>query len=179
MVFKAGEGAGKSGSFFFFTHDDRFIIKTMRQGEVNIFLKFLPSYIDHFSKNPQSLLAKIFGVYSVHREGIGRVQIMLMENTLQFKNKQNIKSIYDLKGSTYQRISDQGVLKDLNFMKALGTTVLQDYSLQLSRQLQRDVAFLEKMGLIDYSLLLGVESNQKPIAINQSNRVYADPSFDE
>lgn len=102
-----------------------------------------------------------------------------MENTLQFKNKQNIKSIYDLKGSTYQRISDQGVLKDLNFMKALGTTVLQDYSLQLSRQLQRDVAFLEKMGLIDYSLLLGVESNQKPIAINQSNRVYADPSFDE
>jgi hypothetical protein len=129
MVFKAGEGAGKSGSFFFFTHDDRFIIKTMRQGEVNIFLKFLPSYIDHFSKNPQSLLAKIFGVYSVHRKGMGRVQIMLMENTLQFKNKQNIKSIYDLKGSTYQRTSDQGVLKDLNFMDAVGATVLQDFSL--------------------------------------------------
>lgn len=29
MVFKAGEGAGASGSFFFFSHDRKFIIKTM------------------------------------------------------------------------------------------------------------------------------------------------------
>ena len=52
MVFKSGEGCGKSGSFFFFTHDDKFIIKTMRHGEVKLFLKFLPQYIDHFVKNP-------------------------------------------------------------------------------------------------------------------------------
>lgn len=29
QVFQAGEGAGKSGSFFFFSHDRRFLIKTM------------------------------------------------------------------------------------------------------------------------------------------------------
>lgn len=29
MVFKAGEGAGRSGSFFFFSHDRKWIIKTM------------------------------------------------------------------------------------------------------------------------------------------------------
>jgi len=29
MIFKAGEGAGSSGSFFFFSHDNRFIIKTL------------------------------------------------------------------------------------------------------------------------------------------------------
>ena len=28
-VFKAGESQGKSGSFFFFSHDKNFIIKTM------------------------------------------------------------------------------------------------------------------------------------------------------
>jgi hypothetical protein len=28
-VFMAGEGAGRSGSFFFFSHDNRFIIKTL------------------------------------------------------------------------------------------------------------------------------------------------------
>lgn len=28
-VFKAGQGAGKSGSFFFFSYDNRFIIKTL------------------------------------------------------------------------------------------------------------------------------------------------------
>jgi hypothetical protein len=31
MVFKAGESQGKSGSFFFFSHDKQFIIKTMTQ----------------------------------------------------------------------------------------------------------------------------------------------------
>jgi hypothetical protein len=30
-VFKAGESQGKSGSFFFFSHDRKFIIKTMFQ----------------------------------------------------------------------------------------------------------------------------------------------------
>ena len=29
MIFKAGEGAGASGSFFFFSYDNKFIIKTL------------------------------------------------------------------------------------------------------------------------------------------------------
>ena len=29
MVFKAGKSAGKSNSFMFFSHDNRFVIKTM------------------------------------------------------------------------------------------------------------------------------------------------------
>lgn len=29
MVFRAGEGAGASGSFFFFSYDNRFLIKTL------------------------------------------------------------------------------------------------------------------------------------------------------
>jgi len=28
-VFKAGEGAGRSGSFFFYSHDRKWIVKTM------------------------------------------------------------------------------------------------------------------------------------------------------
>jgi hypothetical protein len=33
MIFKAGQGAGKSGSFFFFSHDNRFLIKTLQGNE--------------------------------------------------------------------------------------------------------------------------------------------------
>jgi 1-phosphatidylinositol-4-phosphate 5-kinase len=32
-VFKAGESAGKSGSFFFFSYDNKFIIKTLKTSE--------------------------------------------------------------------------------------------------------------------------------------------------
>lgn len=38
MVFRAGEGAGRSGSFFFFSHDKRFIIKTMSVAEHTLLL---------------------------------------------------------------------------------------------------------------------------------------------
>jgi hypothetical protein len=44
MVFKAGEGAGRSGSFFFFSHDRKFIIKTMTKGELDLYLKKLPEF---------------------------------------------------------------------------------------------------------------------------------------
>ena len=39
QVFQSGEGSGKSGSFFFFSHDKRFIIKTMTSSELKTFLK--------------------------------------------------------------------------------------------------------------------------------------------
>ena len=42
MVFKAGEGAGRSGSFFFFSHDRKWIIKTMTKQELELFLRKLP-----------------------------------------------------------------------------------------------------------------------------------------
>jgi 1-phosphatidylinositol-4-phosphate 5-kinase len=36
-IFKAGESQGKSGSFFFFSQDRRFIIKTMTNSDYNAF----------------------------------------------------------------------------------------------------------------------------------------------
>ena len=68
MVFKAGEGAGRSGSFFFFSHDRKFIIKTMTSTELSLFLARLPAFKDHLRKNQNSLLAKIFGVFTINTE---------------------------------------------------------------------------------------------------------------
>jgi len=46
-IFKSGEGMGKSGSFFFFSHDDRFLIKTMTLDDFNAWMKLFPCYYDH------------------------------------------------------------------------------------------------------------------------------------
>ena len=65
-VFGAGEGAGASGSFFFFSHDQRFIIKTLRGNEKFTFLKMIKSYIKHIvDSNNESLIARIYGIYRV------------------------------------------------------------------------------------------------------------------
>ena len=47
MVFKAGESQGKSGSFFFFSHDKNFIIKTMSPTDYSTFVRIFPKYHEH------------------------------------------------------------------------------------------------------------------------------------
>jgi len=66
MVFKAGQSAGKSNSFFFFSHDNKFVIKTMQGDEKKVFLGMLDDYIGHmiYFQN-KSLLARIYGIFTI------------------------------------------------------------------------------------------------------------------
>ena len=65
-VFKAGQGAGASGSFFFFSKDNKLIIKTLRGREKFIALEMLTNNIQHFEDtNNKSLLARIYGIYTI------------------------------------------------------------------------------------------------------------------
>jgi len=65
--------------------------------------KILPYLYKHFKENPNSLLARIYGVYSVNMKGHAPVNLILMGNTLKFKVKDDIFRIYDLKGSRVAR----------------------------------------------------------------------------
>lgn len=63
-VFKAGESAGTSGSFFFFSHDNRFLLKTILREESLKLQQMLDDYIDHISDTGnKSLLARIYGIF--------------------------------------------------------------------------------------------------------------------
>ena len=85
-MFQAGGGAGRSGSFFFFSHDRKFIIKTMKTSELELFLSLRGLFAEHHKSNMNSLLAKILGVLTIRSGKMGAVHIMLMENTLRWKN---------------------------------------------------------------------------------------------
>lgn len=66
MIFKAGESAGKSGSFFFFSHDNKFIIKTLKGNEKQLLINILDDFIEYFKKNDnKSLMARIFGIFEI------------------------------------------------------------------------------------------------------------------
>ena len=64
-------------------------------------LSILPSYIAHHLKYPDSLIAKIFGVFTVKRSGMSPVILCLMENTVQLKNEKMLQFKFDLKGSIH------------------------------------------------------------------------------
>ena len=80
QLFKAKESAGKSGSFMFSSFDKRFLIKTMNTSEQAVLKKALPRYLDHLKNNPKSLIAKIYGFYTVKMEDIQEVHILMMDN---------------------------------------------------------------------------------------------------
>ena len=86
-LFEAGEGAGKSGSFFFFSHDKKYLIKTMKENELQVMLRILPHYLEHHRRNPDSLIAKIFGVFTVKKAGIQHSICYLWK--IQFKLNQS------------------------------------------------------------------------------------------
>lgn len=163
QVFKAGEGAGRSGSFFFFSHDSRFIIKTMTEGERKLFQCILPEYANHLDQNPNSLLAKVLGIFTVKQQSTDPVCVMLMENTLRVDNQKDLVEVFDLKGSSVDRKTQEnaGTLKDINFKKRCNTPDFLALSSKESKQkyleVEKDVAFLKLCGLMDYSLLVGIE----------------------
>jgi len=135
MVFKAGEGGGASGSFFFFSHDNKFLIKTMSKSEKRLFLGMLDDYISHIqNSNNKSLLARIYGIFNIHTNEFGFLNVMFMQNVSILKGK--CLATFDLKGSTIKRRTNipmvhsnkkmnyynqtnrsQKILKDINFLE--------------------------------------------------------------
>ena len=124
-VFKAGEGQGKSGSFFFFSHDRKFLIKTMNGEEYKTFQNLFKQYYSHLMKNKNSLLARIYGIYTVKKEKIEPVRLILMGNTVNTEGKgEFLKYMFDLKGSFANRKvkmaknhKPSSTLKDINLIE--------------------------------------------------------------
>lgn len=78
-VFKAGEGAGESGSFFFFSKDNKLLIKTMSKQERIIFLNMLDDLIKYLTENNnQSLLARIYGIYTFKTNVFKPMDVLVM-----------------------------------------------------------------------------------------------------
>ena len=52
---------GASGSLFWVTHDDEFIIKTLQAKEADFLQRLLPGYYLNVQQNPRTLLPKFYG----------------------------------------------------------------------------------------------------------------------
>eukprot|EP00884_Botryococcus_braunii_P012486 jgi/Botrbrau1/21238/Bobra.39_2s0036.1 len=152
---------GKSGSVFFLSHDDKYIIKTVRKGEMKLLMELLPRYHDHVYKHPHTLLVKFFGLHRVKPVSGSKVRFVVMNNV--FRTDLPIHRKYDLKGSTLGRSSllDKGsgghpssILKDLDL--DIIFKLEEGWPDRLMWQLAEDCALLEELKVMDYSLLLGV-----------------------
>ena len=91
---------GASGSIFYLTDDDEFILKTVQHKEAEFLQKLLPGYYMNLNQNPHTLLPKFFGMY-VYQCNQKNIRIIVMNNLLPSNIKMHLK--FDLKGSTFKR----------------------------------------------------------------------------
>ncbi|XP_019753326.2 phosphatidylinositol 4-phosphate 5-kinase type-1 alpha isoform X14 [Dendroctonus ponderosae] len=155
---------GASGSIFYLTSDDEFIIKTVQHKEGEFLQKLLPGYYMNLNQNPRTLLPKFFGLYC-YQCNSKNVRLVIMNNLLPSNVVMHQK--YDLKGSTYKRKASKAerqkrspTYKDLDFMEhhSEGIFMESDTYNALMKTIQRDCRVLESFKIMDYSLLLAIHN---------------------
>ena len=147
----------KSGQFFFYSHDGRYMIKTQKQEEKTFLRQILPDYYNHLKDNPHSFLTHFYGMYRVKIPDLGKsVHFVIMKSV--FNTECEIHKIWDLKGSTLGRRAKRGdsVHKDLDILdEGRKINVGAKTKEGMMKILKKDAEFLAKMHIMDYSLLLG------------------------
>jgi hypothetical protein len=163
---KLKQTKGRSGSFFFFSEDKRFIIKTITSSELEYLLfTFMIEYFKYIISNNNTLLSKIYGVFSFTiNDGASTIHVIIMQNLEAFDNKYR-QYVFDLKGSTFQRRTKNitkgknSTLKDLDFtwIKRVNKQLInfsKEAKNTLLKQVKQDINMLCCNNLMDYSLLL-------------------------
>ena len=155
---------GKSGSFFFYSSNGKYMIKAIPYREFRSLLKILKNYINHLENNKNSLIIRFYGLYKLvlYKNHKIKKQLILcvMNNLLKSSVKPDL--IFDLKGSSYNREkktkdSKMAPRKDNDWVKA-------DFKLLFTKEkynrflkiIEKDKEFLKSQNLIDYSLLVGI-----------------------
>lgn len=101
--------SGKSGSFFYYTSDGMFVLKTISRAEFKFIKRILKEYHTYLTnENTESIISKVYGLHKIifYRKNFAtkshkKVYFAIMNNV--FHTYMKIDKRYDLKGSTQGR----------------------------------------------------------------------------
>ncbi|OXB55834.1 hypothetical protein ASZ78_007152 [Callipepla squamata] len=163
--------SGASGSLFYVSSDDEFIIKTVQHKEAEFLQKLLPGYYMYsLCSEPLIELSNSGASGSLFYVSSDDEFII---KTVQHKEAEFLQKLlpgyymYDLKGSTYKRRASQKerekvfpTYKDLDFMQDIPDGLFLDSDMYnaLCKTLQRDCLVLQSFKIMDYSLLVAIHN---------------------
>ncbi|CAN1731212.1 Putative 1-phosphatidylinositol-3-phosphate 5-kinase FAB1D, partial [Linum perenne] len=163
---------GKSNAVFAKTRDEKLIVKEIQKVEFNSFNWFAEKYIEYMLEGRPGCLAKIFGLYKV--KGVGRTRYLIVMENIQFGRQ--FSKRYDVKGLVYKRSANEDsdeVLLDENFARLMTSCrVSKDTKDKLTIAVKNDADFLTSVGVMDYSLLIGVNKEEFAYGIIDYLRQY-------
>lgn len=162
---------GKSGSFFYYSYDSKFVLKTIPLKEFEFYKSILMDYYNHMDTNPDTFIQRFYGLHTMMFND-QQMHFVIMNNV--FNTNLQVQYKYDLKGSTFQRISrkkdaknydgyDYSIpLKDLDWIDRKESILLTRTDKdKIMKELLNDAEFLSSKNINDYSLLIGVHNQGK------------------
>eukprot|EP00357_Protocruzia_adherens_P012705 CAMPEP_0114973390 /NCGR_PEP_ID=MMETSP0216-20121206/926_1 /TAXON_ID=223996 /ORGANISM="Protocruzia adherens, Strain Boccale" /LENGTH=472 /DNA_ID=CAMNT_0002333873 /DNA_START=808 /DNA_END=2227 /DNA_ORIENTATION=- len=196
----AKRSAGKSGSFFLFTTDGKYILKTISHDDVKAMRSLgkgsvlegnSNNYFEYLEQHSKTFLGRVLGAFRLRHAFFGsKLYVCLMENVNTCLDGSFRHLTYDLKGSSYSRsVLAKSSLRNFNPEEASGKILKdndfkhieqeiclsdEDYS-RLVKQVEHDVNFLEERNLMDYSLLITISTQNSFSEFsfpNQKHRIY-------
>lgn len=137
-------------------------------------------YYKRVTSSNESRFNRILGIFEFEESN---THIMLLENILPNKDT---AYIFDLKGSTFQRATLKNsseactgkVMKDLDFKNLeMDLKLCEEAQVSLFDSIKEDVRLLQDLGIMDYSLLIGVYespilASSRYTIVSSDNRAY-------
>ncbi|XP_030633454.1 phosphatidylinositol 5-phosphate 4-kinase type-2 gamma [Chanos chanos] len=157
---KDSENQGEG--LLFTSYDRTLIVKQISSEEVEDMHNILSEYHQHIvTCHGSTLLPQFLGMYRVTVEGED-TYLIVMRN--MFSHQLHVHRKYDLKGSLVSReASDKEkgkelpTFKDVDFRNSMQKVYISEEEKEkLMDKLNRDVEFLVRLKIMDYSLLLGI-----------------------
>jgi 1-phosphatidylinositol-4-phosphate 5-kinase len=110
------------------------------------------------------MMTRFFGMYRVKMYHLRRNVKFVIMNSVYYTDK-HLQTFYDLKGSTLGRDAKPGqaVKKDNDLRRGMPEDALAlrpNARLRVRGQIESDCSFLRDMGIMDYSMLVGVHHKQ-------------------
>lgn len=106
-LFTESESEGKSGSYFLYSNDGKYLLKVIERYEHKSLRKILKSYYGHMLSNKESLLPRYYGMHKIKINSNntlenGVLYFFITENVIGSPLK--IDRQFDLKGSRVDRL---------------------------------------------------------------------------
>lgn len=148
--------SGKSGAMFWFSADNKYVIKFITRSERKTLSAIISKYARYIKSVGKTLLPAICAAFKVACRGWD-ARFMVMNNVFDCPN--GLDQRFDLKGTTEDRyvkgLAEHATGKDLNFgdRRLHLSPYTQDLLVSV---LSSDIEWLRAAGIMDYSLLLGI-----------------------
>lgn len=159
------EPVKEKGHKFFYSKDNRFVVKILHSEEVEFVHSILVEYYNYaVEKGGQTLLPQYLAMYKITTKiSEKRVEYHMIVMKNIFAANLRVHKKYDLKGVETRESTDKNLaLKDCDFLKdQIKIRVGEEKRSTILQMLESDVNFLSQLKIMDYSLLLGVHNVAK------------------